>query len=170
MRRNPRRAPPQLVHQILGGSSDALGELYDMPAALSSYDHGSTCGFVKWLERSTVRLAAARANRIESRREVPLDSVPAPAARRVPTIDRLALEQALEGLTPALRTVFLLKAADGCSHREISAILGISVAASKVRLHRARKELRLILGDGMVGPRATAPGPAVEHESHAALE
>jgi RNA polymerase sigma-70 factor (ECF subfamily) len=170
------------VHQILGGSSDALGELYGafagdvfevayrvlgsvpdaedvrgdvflgMSAALRSYDHGSTCGFVKWLERSTVRRAAARANRIESRREVPLGSVPARAAGHVPTIERLALERALEGLNPALRTVFLLKAVEGHAHREISAMLGISVAASKVRLHRARKELRLVLGGEVVGP------------------
>jgi RNA polymerase sigma-70 factor (ECF subfamily) len=172
------------VHQILGGCSDALGELYvafagdvfdaayrvlgsvpdaedimgdvflGMPAALRSYDHGSGYGFMSWLERSTVRLAAARADRIATTREVPLDSVPAPAARPVPTIDRLALERALEGLTPALRTVFLLKVVEGYAHLEIAAMLGISVAASEVRLHRARRKLRWLLGDGVAGPGA----------------
>lgn len=181
---------PQLVHQILGDNSDALAELYGafasdvfkvayrvlesvpdaeditgevflgMPAALRSYDHGSTCGFVKWLRRSTVRRAAARATRIESRKEVSLDSVPAPVAGHVPTIERLVLERALEALNPALRVVFLFKAVEGYSHREISAVLGISVTASKVRLHRARRELRLALGDDAIGhaePPARSP-------------
>lgn len=173
---------PQLVLQIVGGCSDALGELYvafagdvfevahrvlgsvpdaeditgdvflGMPAALRSYDHGSSYGFMRWLERSTVRLAAARADRIATTREVPLHSVPAPTTRPVSTIDRLALERALEGLTPALRMVFLLKVVEGYAHQEISAMLGISVAASQVRLHRARKELRVVLSDGVAGP------------------
>lgn len=168
---------PQLLHQILGGSSEAVGELYvacegyvfevayrvlgsvpdaedvtgdvflGISAALQSYDHSSNFGFMRWLARSTVRLAAARANRIETTREVPLRSAPPPATRPDQTIERLELEQALEGLTPALRTVFLLKAVEGHSHQEISAMLGINIGASQVRLHRARKELRLALGD-----------------------
>lgn len=172
----PQDRLPQLVHWVLGGSSEALAELYvayegcvfdfacrvlgsvpdaeeitgdvflGMSKALRSYGHSSSCGFMSWLERRTVRLAAARANHIQTISEVPLYSVPAPAARPVLTIDRLALERALEGLTPALRTVFMLKAVEGYAHCEISAILGISVAASQVRLHRARQHLRLVLG------------------------
>lgn len=168
---------PQLVYQILGGNPEALGELYvafagdvfevayrvlgsahdaeditgdvflGMSTALRSYNHSSSCGFMRWLERITVRLAAARANHIETTKEVPLDSVPAPAARPVATIERLALERALQGVTPALRTVFLLKDVEGYAHHEISAMLGISVAASEVRLHRARRALRSILDD-----------------------
>lgn len=121
--------------------------------ALRSYNHSSSYGFLRWLEKVTVRSAVAHPNRVEATREVPLDSVEVPAARPHQTIERLALAQALEALTPALRTVFWLKAVEGYSHREISAMLVISVAASKVRL-RARKELRVILGDGVVGPGA----------------
>ena len=175
------------VHQILGGSTDALGELYTafagdvfrvayrvlgsapdaedltgdlflgMPVALRSYSHTSSYGFRRWLERITVRLAAARANRIDAAREVPLDSVRTPAARPNQPIERLALERALEGLTPALRTAFLLKVVEGYSHQEISARLGIRVRASEVRLHRARRELRLLLGDRPVGRAAQQP-------------
>jgi RNA polymerase sigma-70 factor (ECF subfamily) len=173
------------VHQILSGSPEALGELYvafadsvfeiayrvlasapdaedirgdvflGMPVALRSYNHSSSYGFLRWLEKITVRSAVARANGVEATREVPLDSVGAPARPRQ-TIERLALAQALEALTPALRTVFWLKAVEGHSHCEISAMLGIDVAASRVRLHRARKELRSILGDAVVGPAARA--------------
>lgn len=189
---------PQLVHEVLGGSSEAFAEFYvaykgcvfefayrvlqsvpdaeditgdvflGLSKALRSYNDGSGCGFMRWLERSTMRLAVARANHIGTTRKVPLHSVPAPAARPVLTIERLALQRALEGLTPALRTVFMLKVVGGYSHREISAMLKISVAASEVRLHRARKELRSALGDGR--PRgAGAPSrlPLRDHVSTA---
>lgn len=169
---------PRLVHQILCGSTDAMGELYvafaedvfhaahgvlgsaadaeditseiflGMPAALQSYDHTSTYGFRRWLEKITVCRAAARANGLAATREVPLYSVRTPDARPDRPIDRLALERALATLTPALRSVFLLKAVEGYSHQEISAMLSIGVGASKVRLHRARRELHAILGDG----------------------
>lgn len=167
----------QLLHQIHGGRSEAVGELYvacegyvfevayrvlrsvpdaeevttdvflGMSAALQGYDHSSSSKFMRWLARGTVRLAAERANRIEAMKEVPLRAAPMPAVRPDPAILRLALEQALEKLTPALRTVFVLRAVEGFSHREISAMLGINVGASQVRMHRARKELRRILGD-----------------------
>lgn len=167
----------QLVCQILTGSSEALGELYvafagdvfgvayrvlgsasdaeditgdvfvGMSVALRSYAHSSIYGFRRWLEKITVRRAAAYANRLAAAREVSLDFVRAPASRPDHPIDRLALEAALATLTPALRTVFLLKVVDGYSHQEISAVLGIGVGASKVRLHRARRELRSLLGD-----------------------
>lgn len=169
---------PLLLDQILSGNSEALGELYvafaedvlraahrvlgsaadaeditgevfvGMSAALQSYNHGSIGGFRRWLEKITVRRVAAHANRRAAALEVPLDSVRAPAARWDRPIDRLALVGALATLPPALRTVFELKAVEGHSHQEISTLLGISVGASRVRLHRARRELRLSLGDG----------------------
>lgn len=169
---------PRMVHQILCGSTDAMGELYvafaedvfhaahgvlgsaadaedvtsevflGMSAALQSYDHSSAYGFRRWLETITVRRAAARANGFAATREVPLDSVRTPAARPDRPIDRLALDRALATLTPAVRRVFLLKAVEGYSHQEISGMLGIGVGASKVRLHRARKELHAILDGG----------------------
>lgn len=169
---------PLLVNQILGGSAEALGELYiafaedvfraahhvlgstpeaeditsdvflGLAATLQSYDHSSTYGFRRWLETITARRAAARAHSLAAAREVPLDSVRAPADGPNRPIDRLALDHAVATLTPALRSVFLLKAVEGYSHQEISAMLGIGVGASKVRLHRARKKLHSLLSEG----------------------
>lgn len=166
---------PQLIRQVLTGCTESLGRLYlafagdvfwialrglgspadaeditgevflGLSVALQSYDHSSIYGFRRWLETITVRRAVAYAKRLAAAREVPLDSVRAPSARPHHPIDRLALEQALATLSPALRAVFLYKVVDGYSHQEISAVLGISVGASKVRLHRARKELRSLL-------------------------
>lgn len=118
-----------------------------LPKALRTYHHSSGYGFGRSVERITVRSAAVRAAHIDATREVPLDSVRAPAPRLDQTIERLALEQALERLTPGVRRVFLLKVVEGYSDREIGAMLRIGVGASEVRLHRARRKLRRILRD-----------------------
>jgi RNA polymerase sigma-70 factor (ECF subfamily) len=57
-------------------------------------------------------------------------------------LDRDRLGAALAGLPAGLRQVVVLKDVRGLSHREIAESLGISEAAAKVRLHRARRRLR----------------------------
>jgi DNA-directed RNA polymerase specialized sigma24 family protein len=42
----------------------------------------------------------------------------------------------------------MLREVEGFSHGEIAELVGISVAASKVRLHRALRALRAMLRDG----------------------
>jgi RNA polymerase sigma-70 factor, ECF subfamily len=66
-------------------------------------------------------------------------------------VDRDALGSALAALSPALRTVVVLKDVYGLSCEEIGDQMGVSEGAVKVRLHRARRRLRDILypsGDG----------------------
>jgi RNA polymerase sigma-70 factor (ECF subfamily) len=55
------------------------------------------------------------------------------------------LEQAIAQLPDTLRTVFVLRDIEGYSTEETARILGISVSATKVRLHRARMRLRELL-------------------------
>ena len=55
---------------------------------------------------------------------------------------RAVLEQAIAELPETLRTVFILREIEGYSTEETANILGISVSATKVRLHRARLRLR----------------------------
>lgn len=50
--------------------------------------------------------------------------------------------QAVAALAPTLRAVFTLRDVEQLSTRETAAVLGISEAAVKVRLHRARLALR----------------------------
>jgi RNA polymerase sigma-70 factor (ECF subfamily) len=177
-----------LVQQARTGSSDALGELYEafaddifsvahrivrsrpdaedvmqdmfagLTKALGSYEHSSGYAFSRWLSKVALRLAVARANALERGREIPVDSLPAVASTVDRSIDRLALEQAIATLTPGVRAVFLLSVVDGYSHQEISALLGIRIGASRGRLHRARKELRSILGDLPVARRSPIGG------------
>jgi RNA polymerase sigma-70 factor (ECF subfamily) len=56
--------------------------------------------------------------------------------------DGLDLDQALERLEIKYRAVFVLKEMEGYSHEEIGEILGISVNSARVRLYRARQQLR----------------------------
>jgi RNA polymerase sigma-70 factor (ECF subfamily) len=60
-------------------------------------------------------------------------------------VDRVDLERALASLPPGCRTVFVLHDVEGCEHREIGSLLGISDGTSKSQLHKARMRLRRAL-------------------------
>jgi RNA polymerase sigma-70 factor (ECF subfamily) len=60
-------------------------------------------------------------------------------------VDRLDLERALAALPAGCRTVFVLHDVEGCEHREIGELLGISDGTSKSQLHKARMRLRAAL-------------------------
>ncbi|HSW49280.1 MAG TPA: sigma-70 family RNA polymerase sigma factor, partial [Bryobacteraceae bacterium] len=55
---------------------------------------------------------------------------------------RAILQQAIDGLSPIFRTVFILRDVDELSTEETASALGISVPAVKSRLLRARLQLR----------------------------
>lgn len=59
---------------------------------------------------------------------------------------RLALVQALNMLTAARRSAVLLYDIEGCTHNESARRLGISVIASKSRVHHAHIAMRTYLG------------------------
>lgn len=86
------------------------------------------------------------------RKDVPVDRLPGlpdpearpeDEARRAEVRDRLAA--ALDRLDPEQREAFVLKHVDGRPYDEMSALLGVSVAALKMRVHRAREGLQTIL-------------------------
>lgn len=58
------------------------------------------------------------------------------------TLDRDEVKRALQGLSEGLRTVVILKDVYDLPVREIAEEMGVSEAAVKVRLHRARKRLK----------------------------
>jgi RNA polymerase sigma-70 factor (ECF subfamily) len=64
-----------------------------------------------------------------------------------------SLREAVGGLPPMYRTVFVLKEIEELSTSDIVARLGLSPATVKIRLHRARKMLRMRL-------RAWEPRPS----------
>ena len=69
---------------------------------------------------------------------------------------RMAMERALDDLTPLQRAVFELKEAEERPTSEVAEILDLTPGAVRVHLHRARLKLRARLGDHFRG-RETPP-------------
>jgi RNA polymerase sigma-70 factor (ECF subfamily) len=53
--------------------------------------------------------------------------------------------EALQALTPEQREAFVLKHVEGRSYEEIAAVMDLSVASLKMRVHRAREALKGLL-------------------------
>lgn len=86
------------------------------------------------------------------RRDVPLQALPdIPTQRSDPADDaaraevRSRIQGALAGLTPEQREAFVMYYQEGLSYEEIAAVMNLSVAALKMRVHRAREALRGLL-------------------------
>jgi len=126
-------------------ADDVTQELFvRLPLALQGFTGGIST-FSAWIRRVAVRqsLMLLRAGR--RRGEVSVDGVASLVAAGDQVVERLTIEHALARLSDEHRTVFLLKEVEGFAHSEIAELLGISVANSEVRLHRARRELRELL-------------------------
>jgi len=65
-----------------------------------------------------------------------------PQIRAEASLDRDRVSEAVAALPPRLRAVVVLRDIYDLPHEAIAEELGISEAAAKVRLHRARKKLR----------------------------
>ena len=86
------------------------------------------------------------------RKDLSVDSLP-PLRASEPTPDaeardaelRRRVDAALDQLDPDQREAFVLKHVDGRPYDEMSALLGVSVSALKMRVHRAREGLQTIL-------------------------
>jgi RNA polymerase sigma-70 factor (ECF subfamily) len=64
---------------------------------------------------------------------------------RMSQIDRIALNEAIEQLSPGYRMVFILHDLEGYEHDQIGKMLGCAVGTSKSQLHKARLRLRQLL-------------------------
>ncbi len=95
--------------------------------------------FAGWTRTIAVRLCLDTLRRREP------EPPPPPEGGDDPEL-RLDLARALERLPPAARAAVSLRA-EGASFAEIAASLGISESAAKMRVHRALRQLRDMLGD-----------------------
>jgi RNA polymerase sigma-70 factor (ECF subfamily) len=137
----------RIAYRLTGRPEDAEDVLQDvflgLPEALRSY--AARGSFAGWLHRVAARTALMRLRSARRRRETPL-AASRPALPAAGVVDRLAIEAAMASLPEPLRIVFVLREIEGYSHAEIGELLGIRAGASKVRLHRARRALRGLLG------------------------
>lgn len=107
--------------------------------------------FTTWLYRITANCASTHlAKRSRSRHEdlddevdvIDLHSGHDPEQQAEYGFERDRVVRALEQLPPRLRSVIVLRDVYDLPHGSIAAELGITEAAAKVRLHRARRRLR----------------------------
>jgi len=107
--------------------------------------------FSTWLYRITANCAANQLGRRKRHRhddladDAPIEDLSPdvdPSAQAEASNLRERLTVALDDLPPTLRSVVVLRDVYDLPHEAIAAELGISESAAKVRLHRARKQLR----------------------------
>ena len=150
----------RLAKHITQNNEDAEDVLQD--TFLKAYEHldefQEQSKFYTWIVRiavneSLMKLRKRRAGRIVSLDE-PVDTGEEMITREIAVWDenpeqrysreemREILAQAVDGLAPIFRTVFVLRDIDELSTEETASALGISVPAVKSRLLRARLQLR----------------------------
>jgi RNA polymerase sigma-70 factor (ECF subfamily) len=121
--------------------------------------------FTTWMYRITANASYSYVEKRGRTRATNLDDVEEPTELRLEHRPADAVEaaagfaeltDALEHLSPKLRQIVILKDVYGLPHEAIAEDLGISVAATKVRLHRGRKRLRDLLYDESSGRSAHA--------------
>ena len=85
------------------------------------------------------------------RTHVSYDEDDQPSAFNTPDEDldrselRTDLDRALASLAPSLREAFVMKHVEGRSYEEMAELLGTTVGALKMRVHRAREALQALL-------------------------
>jgi RNA polymerase sigma-70 factor (ECF subfamily) len=105
--------------------------------------------FSTWLHTIAVTTAlnALRRGKRERARNVPLDDAMG-VGESAPQSDPLLRQKVMEAvndLPEGCRTVFMMHDAEGYTHRDIAATLGVAEGTSKTQLRRARGLLRVAL-------------------------
>ncbi len=152
-----------LAFRLVGNADDAsdvVQEAY-LRAYRSIRKFRGDASFRTWTYRITANCAAtlltrrSRTRQVELDEELPLvDPRPErdPQAAASASDDRHRLVGALGELPENLRLVVVLRDVYDLPHEDIAKELGISLAAAKVRLHRARRRLREQLFPAAFGP------------------
>lgn len=131
--------------------------------ALASFD--PTRPFGPWICRIATNLAINHVRSPEAREEdLPEGHAETPSSAEGPldrVLDgeaRMVLQRALDGLPGEQRTVFVLRAVEGLSYREIAESLDISMGTVMSRLSRAREKLRAAVAPYVGGAALRASG------------
>lgn len=109
--------------------------------------------FTTWLHRLTVNEVLMHFRRNVVKKELTTDDGETPTQivhgtqnpNRMSLVDRIALDEAIQKLSPGYRAVFILHDIEGYEHDEIGKMLGCAVGTSKSQLHKARLKLRKLL-------------------------
>ena len=170
-----------LAYQLTGNPDDANDVAQDtyLRAFRALTRFRGDAAFPTWLYRITVNSASnVMAKRRRTSGESPLEDHlhlvetnpdTDPVARAVAAELRDRVRSSLAGLPALLRQIIVMKEIEGLPHSAIAERLGISEAAAKVRLHRARQKLKADLNVVAIEDRqpSLAPLPIAPDESAA---
>ena len=140
-----------LAYRLCGNEEDARDVVQD--AYLRAYKglkrFRGDAQFSTWMYRITANCANTLMSKRQKHRHDELPETVAdtdherdPVARADAEAFRAELQDALGELSPKLRAVVVLRDVYELPHEDIAAELGISETAAKVRLHRARRQLK----------------------------
>jgi len=142
-----------LAYRLTGNEEDARDVVQD--AYLRAYKglkrFREEAQFSTWLYRITANCASTALSRRSKNTHDDLEDEETmaderhdydPQVRAERSLERDRVSAAVADLPPRLRAVVVLRDVYDLPHDAIAAELGISEAAAKVRLHRARKKLR----------------------------
>jgi RNA polymerase sigma-70 factor (ECF subfamily) len=109
--------------------------------------------FTTWLHRMTVnqvlmhfRKRTVKFEKTTEEGETPVQIVTGTENQaKMPIVDKIALDSAIEQLPEGYKKVFVLHDVEGYEHEEVARILGCSVGTSKSQLHKARLKMRKLL-------------------------
>lgn len=152
----------RLAFRMTGNEQDAEDVVQEtfLRAYKQLHRFDGRASFGTWLYRICVNCSLDLLHRRRSSKETPLsdggeamthwlDSIaaPGPSPERMAHSNRIgeSLHGALEQLTDAERSAFLLRHYEGCDIREIAASLGIGIGAAKQSVFRAVQKLRRVL-------------------------
>lgn len=139
----------RIAFRMLGDpadAEDATQEAFERAwKGIASFE--GRCAFRTWVHRIVTNVCLTAQRR--RGRAVPLDDIGETADSPEKRPDRLAedtarraaLTQAIMELTPEQRTSLMLREFGDCSYEQIAATLGLTAAAVRGRLHRARHVL-----------------------------
>lgn len=137
------------IAAIVGDRATAEDVLHDvfvgLPEAMRHYRERGKFG--AWLHAISVRRALSYLRKMKRRSHLG-DEAAATVGRRAEAErlpDRLVVEAALAKLSPATRSVVVLRELDGWPYSDIADCLGISVGAAMTRHSRGLQQLRLLL-------------------------
>lgn len=110
--------------------------------------------FTTWLHRLTVnqvlmhfRKRTVKYEKTTEEGDTPVQIVKGTENQaKMPIVDKIAIDKAIEQLPNGYRNVFVLHDIEGYEHEEVARILGCSVGTSKSQLHKARLKMRKLLG------------------------
>jgi len=111
---------------------------------------GSVKAYLLAIARNLVIDTARRESRTIGLADAPLEAIdlaPSPEAVTAGRLDLQAMREALLLVPERERAALLMATVDGLPHEQVAAALGCSVAAVKVRIHRARLRLRRLIAE-----------------------